>query len=147
MKWILTACLLTTFIISCSGQQAIVDLDFVVGTWQIEDRATYEEWIVQCDQLNGISYKLSDGERMISETLLIRRVGDNVIYEATVPSQNDGKTIPFTLNLDVSDMMSFENPAHDFPQKIQYQRISNDKILVHVLGPDDKGFSYHIVKQ
>ena len=73
--------------------------------------------------------------------------GDQVVYEATVPNQNQGKTVPFTLNPNISDTLSFENPAHDFPTRIQYIPKSDDEVFVRVLGSDGKGFSYVMVRK
>lgn len=72
---------------------------------------------------------------------------NKVIYEATVPDQNEGKAIPFTLNNDIKEYLSFENIEHDFPKKIQYKRINEDEIEVTVLGDEGKGFTYKQLKQ
>ncbi len=136
--------LLTT---SCQGQSKLDDLLFLKGNWKIEGKSTFEEWSYKENQFTGASYKMNDGNKIITETLQISIVDDTIVYEANVPSQNGGKTIPFVLNTSVSDMLSFENLNHDFPKKIQYKKITDAKILVHVLGEDDKGFSYHIIKQ
>ncbi|MFT5166336.1 MAG: hypothetical protein ACI8P3_001567 [Saprospiraceae bacterium] len=41
---------------------------------------------------------------------------------------------------------SFENPAHDFPEKIIYQFLSTTQFFVQVLGEKDKGFSFKMDK-
>lgn len=60
---------------------------------------------------------------------------------ATVPNQNNRNAIPFILNREITDKLSFENLVHDFPKKIQYQKLSPKEILVKVLGSENKGFS------
>jgi len=99
--------------------------------------------------LEGYSYKIKDGIESRTESLKIRESAGTWIYEATVPNQNDGKTIPFTQNLAEKSILSFENPAHDFPVKIQYKPINKDRFHVSVVGRDNKGFTYFIdrVKQ
>lgn len=146
MRILSTICLLFLFA-SCKENKAS-QLDFLVGTWKMEGKEQYEFW--EKNQKNGLvgnSYKLVDNEKSISETLRIKSVGNQLIYGATVPNQNDGKTIEFILNPDNSEYLSFENANHDFPKKIQYKRISRDSIKVSVLGENEEGFSYIQIKQ
>lgn len=132
---------------SCQGQSKLDDLLFLKGTWKIENKSTFEEWNFKDNQFTGTSYKMNNDTKVITETLLISITDGAIVYEANVPSQNGGKTIPFVLNTSISDKLSFENLNHDFPKKIQYQKITSTKILVQILGEGDKGFSYHIIKQ
>ena len=83
----------------------------------------------------------------MSETLSIKITGHHIVYEATVPDQNEGKSISFTLNDSIKEYLSFENIGHDFPKKIQYRRITKDEIEVSVLGEEGRGFSYRQLKQ
>ncbi|WP_299210801.1 DUF6265 family protein [uncultured Aquimarina sp.] len=136
------------FLNSCIGQTEIKELNFMVGVWKIENKTTYEEWKKEKgDQFIGVSYKLIERIKKVSEHLLIKKINDTIIYQATVPNQNDGKTINFTLNNSITDKLSFENLSHDFPRKIQYQKINDSKLFVQVLDEDDKGFSYYLIRQ
>lgn len=116
---------------------------FLEGTWKLENQEVYEEWkLVEDESLSGISYRLADGEQTITEFLVIRKKREQVIYTATVPTQNEGKGIEFVLNQPDSMTYSFENPEHDFPKKIIYQKRSDTEIYVSVKGQDDQGFSF-----
>ena len=146
MKILSKICLLCLFV-SCN-QDKVSQLDFLIGTWKMEGKDQYEFW--GNDQKNGLvgnSYKIVDNEKKISETLRIKIDGNQLIYQATVLNQNNGKTIEFILNPENSDYLSFENTSHDFPKKIQYKIISADSIKVNVLGENDKGFSFIQIKQ
>jgi hypothetical protein len=146
MKILSAICLLFLFV-SCA-ENKISKLDFLVGTWKMEGKQQYEFWEKnQKDRLIGNSYKLVNNEKIISETLRVKSVENQLIYGATVYSQNDGETIEFILNLNNDEYFSFENANHDFPKKIQYKRISADSIKVSVLGENDEGFSYIQIKQ
>ncbi|WP_298760448.1 DUF6265 family protein [uncultured Psychroserpens sp.] len=122
-------------------------LDFLKGTWKIENKDTYESWEKKEGLYIGSSYKIVNEEKHITETLSIQKLNEEIIYSALVPSQNNGKTISFTLNMEKDDVLSFENLAHDFPKKIQYKKVNDTKIYVKVLGEDDKGFNYFLIKQ
>jgi len=120
----------------------------MIGTWKIEGEDQYEVWETGKDrELVGYSYKFDNNEKSITETLSIKTTDNQIYYEATVPDQNDGRTIRFTLNDEIKSYLSFENMEHDFPKKIQYKRISDEEIEVTVLGDLGKGFSYSQFKQ
>jgi len=137
--------IIVCFISACQAQQTH-NIDVLVGTWKMENKETYEVWEKEKDSLKGHAFSLREGQKQITETLEIEISDHDIIYKATVPNQNEGQTIPFKLNKSVQDLLSFENMTHDFPKKIQYKWINEDRIQVHVLGEDDKGFSYILIK-
>ena len=146
MRILLSICLLC-LLPACSENETS-ELDFLVGTWKIEGKEQYEVWEKnKNNELIGHSYKLNNNQKTISETLTIKKAGNQIIYEATVPDQNEGKTIQFILNTKIKTYFSFENDKHDFPKKIQYKKITDDEILVTVLGDKGEGFSYTQLKQ
>ena len=148
MKNGITLTLFIAMLNSCVAQKNLNDLNFLIGTWKIENKEAFETWEkISEKEFNGESYKTFNGEKKITETLSIKVINDEIVYEATVPNQNNGETIPFKLNSTIEDRISFENLSHDFPKKIQYQKSSETKILVNVFGDDDKGFSFIIIKQ
>lgn len=118
------------------------------GTWKREGKEQYEVWEKRSGrELTGYSFTLKEGQQTITETLTLKRTKDQWVYSATVPDQNEGATIPFTLNPEVDSLLSFENLAHDFPRKIQYKMKDHDHIEVRVLGEGEEGFSYLQVRQ
>ncbi len=146
MKTLTTICILC-LLYACS-ENKLSRADFMVGTWKMEGKEQYEVWESGINnELTGYSYKYSDSQKIITESLSIKILEKTVIFEATVPDQNQGKTIPFTLNNEIEDYLSFENLDHDFPKKIQYKRINENEIEVTVLGNEGKGFSYRQLKQ
>ncbi|MFT5642435.1 MAG: hypothetical protein ACI9A7_002545 [Cyclobacteriaceae bacterium] len=144
MKMASSLILLLFFSFSAIAQ----DYHFLLGTWKVKDKAQFEYWAQSSPgELIGKSYVVKDGEQKISETLSISKEADNVIYRATVLTQNAGVSISFTLNSEEEKVLSFENDAHDFPKKIRYTFIADDQILVEVWGENEEGFSYLMIKQ
>ena len=143
---ILVALMFISF--SACGQNAnLEEVEFLVGTWKIEGKQNYESWAKEDNRLTGQSYKIENGQKVVSETIELKKVENQIVYTAKVFDQNEGKSIPFILKSSKNDLFSFENPTHDFPKKIQYQILNEHKLYVSVLGEDDKGFSYHLIKQ
>ena len=133
---------------SCDSRSKLRDLNFLIGTWQIENKSTFEQWNLGSNyELIGKSYKMKDGVQIITETLFIKELNGSIIYEATVPNQNEGQSIPFTLNRTITDKASFENIEHDFPKKIQYKLIDKSTLFVNVEGEAGQGFSYQMIKK
>lgn len=146
MKALTSICILC-LLIACS-ENKLSRVDFIIGTWKMEGKEQYENWELSNNkELIGYSYTFKDSQKIITETLSIKIYENTVIFEATVPDQNEGKTIPFTLNNEIKDYLSFENTDHDFPKKIQYKRINENEIEVTVLGDEGEGFSYKQLKQ
>ncbi len=134
---------------ACHGQQELTDLQFLLGTWKIAEKDTYEAWDPgEHGQLRGKSYKPNEaGDTLVLETLQISVKNSEVVYEATVSGQNEGQTIGFTLNKAIRGRYSFENDAHDFPKKIQYEKTGDNKLFVRVLGEEGKGFYYDLIRK
>lgn len=146
MKTLTSLCILC-LLLACS-ENKLSRADFIIGTWKMEGKEQYEKWELSNNkELIGYSYTFKDSQKIITETLSIKILENTVIFEATVPDQNEGKTIPFSLNNEIKDYLSFENIDHDFPKKIQYKRINENEIEVTVLGDEGKGFSYKQLKQ
>ncbi|MBX2931397.1 MAG: hypothetical protein KF781_05560 [Chitinophagaceae bacterium] len=120
---------------------------FLQGTWKMDNKEIYEHW----DKLNnhtlkGFSYKLKNNQMIISEYLTIEERNHQIIYTATVINQNNGEGIAFQLTKNDSSFI-FENPTHDFPKKIIYQKLAANEIFVQVSDGKKKGFSYKMMLQ
>jgi hypothetical protein len=139
MKYLIL--LISILIISCS-ENKIETLYLLEGSWQIEGKQQFEKWEKFDGSLQGAGYKLIKEEKQIFEKLSIKVIKGKVVYQATVINQNEGKTISFPLNEMITEYYSFENFEHDFPKKIQYFKLSENKIKVKVLGDNDQGFSF-----
>jgi hypothetical protein len=146
MRVMLICCGLFLFI-SCVNLN-MEAVDFLIGTWKVESKNQYETWVMDSNnELNGHSYQVNENQNIILETIAIKMIDNQMIYEATVPDQNEGQTIQFALNPEIESYFSFENLNHDFPKQIQYHKISDNEIKISVLGDEGKGFSYMLIRQ
>ena len=140
-----------TFIIFCSllscSENKLSEFYFLVGTWKMEGKENYESWEKLDHLFKGQSYKIVDGQQIVTEIIELKSDGNRIIYTPTVFDQNEGKPIQFILLKLDKNVFSFENSDHDFPKKIQYKKQSENELLITVLGENDKGFSYKLIKQ
>lgn len=122
--------------------------NFLEGTWKMEGKEIYERWdLLNNTTMKGVSYVIDEGQTVVFEYLEMQRNKKNVVYTATVPGQNQGKSIAFKMKTPNDDTFTFENSKHDFPKKIVYQRLNNTEISVQVSGKNKNGFSYKMLKQ
>lgn len=82
----------------------------------------------------------------VSEYLEIKKHDNHIVYTASVVNQNQGKAIDFKLTK-TDSTFTFENPNHDFPKKIVYQKLSDTEIFVQVSDENNKGFLYKMTRQ
>jgi hypothetical protein len=120
---------------------------FLQGTWKMENKEAYEHWDrINSNTLKGFSYTVKNRQIAVSEYLEITGSKNEIIYTATVLNQNEGKDINFKLTK-TDSTFTFENPHHDFPKKIVYQKLSDSEISVQVSDGMQKGFAYKMKKQ
>jgi len=121
--------------------------EFLHGTWKMENKEIFERWdLLNENSLKGFSYSFENGQMRVLEYFDISRTKENVVYSATVLGQNNGKSIEF-IQTGFGNAIVFENPNHDSPKKIVYNKISDNELFVEVLGAEGEGFSYKTRKE
>lgn len=119
---------------------------FLKGTWKMENKEIYEHWDKVNDQaLKGFSYKIKDGQMTVSEYLDITQRNNEIVYTAIALNQNQGNGINFKLTT-ADSTFTFENPDHDFPKKIIYQKLNNTDIFVQLSDGKQEGFTYKMTR-
>lgn len=81
-------------------------------------------------------------EEVQVEALLLVRMGADIFYIAR-PRQNE-YPIGFRLVAQTDTEFVFENPTHDFPQRITYLRTAADSFTATIAGPGEDGESQEI---
>jgi hypothetical protein len=108
-------------------------LAWLTGCWS-RARAngmTEEHWMApRGGTMLGMSRTVRDGRTVEYEYLQIRAEAGSLVYEAR-PSGQPSAT--FALEKVAEDMVTFENPSHDFPQRIIYRRTA-DGIAARIEG-------------
>lgn len=114
------------------SQTSIQSLNWLLGDWQYtrQDMVFTEFWSYSMDSTTlegrGIAYK---NNRIVSqEEMRIEQIDRDLYYIVTVKNHNENKAIPFRLTSLTDNSVTFENPDHDFPQKIEYTMINQDSI-------------------
>ena len=121
---------------------------WLAGTWQRVDlpegQSGYERWTHDGAQgFVGVGVAERDGKTIFEEKLRIAPKNGAVYYVADVPE--NAQPVYFKLTELNKNGFSFENPAHDFPQKIVYKR---DEDRLHVrISAGDKASEFEFERQ
>ena len=113
------------------------DLAFMTGCWQFErgGRKVEEHWLAPAGgSLMGVSRTVAGGKTVDHEFLQIRDLPDGLTYIAKPARQAEAS---FKLSSKTADEIVFENPAHDFPQRIRYRKVGADALHARVEGTMD----------
>ncbi len=114
----------------------------IQGKWKLQDKDTYEEWYLNDDNiLEGSSFRIMQGTKVVSEYLKLFKEEDTMYYSAQVLNQNEGKAIRFAFKETKDRCTSYENPEHDFPKRIEYCFVDESTLKVNVSDMGNKGFT------
>ncbi len=113
------------------------NVGWLAGCWANRSGkiTSYELWKKISDTLyEGKSFTIKGDDIAVDETMLLVQRGNDLWYIPTVKNQNDGKQVPFRLTSAENKQLVFENPGHDFPQKITYTQWSADSLVAEISG-------------
>ncbi len=112
-------------------------LAWLQGCWELvsPERTVEEQWLPpRGDSMLGVSRTIRGDSLSEYEFLVVRARGEHIAYE-THPS---GQPPAVFLSRSVSETSAvFENPQHDFPQRIGYQRSGPDSLIAWVEGTQE----------
>ena len=126
-------------LLSSSQGGPLDGLRWLAGCWELRttSRVTLEMWMPPAgDLMLGASRTVSGGAVREFEQLRLRAEGGKLVY-TTMPSGQ--KEASFTSVQVTDSSVTFENPAHDFPQRIIYRRRGADGLTARIEGPGPSG--------
>lgn len=109
------------------------DLSFLTGCWTVEanGRRTDEHWMAPAGgTLLGLSRTVAGNRTTAYEFLQIRDLPDGLTYIAKPGNQPEARFVAIAAP---AGELVFENPSHDYPQRIRY-RLSGDTLHARVEG-------------
>lgn len=111
--------------------------NWLIGEWKnyTEKGEMIETWKQKNDStFVGYSCFLVQKDTVSSETISLEQRGTDLFYIPTVENQNEGKAVLFKKIVSTAKELVFENPRHDFPQKISYTQITEDSLVAEISG-------------
>lgn len=128
--------------LACSPARAqgLEQAAWLAGCWQLEggEPGSVEQWMAPAGgAMLGMARTVRNARLSAYEFLQIReRSGGQLVYVAKPSGQAEAE---FPLVRAAAGELLFENPAHDFPQRIVYQRRADGRLLARIEGRRAQG--------
>jgi hypothetical protein len=110
------------------------DVAWLTGCWDLDRgrRHVVEHWTApEGGTLLGVSRTVADGKTVEYEFLLIRERDGALEYVAKPSGQPEAI---FVASRVTADEVLFENPQHDFPQRIRYKKQPDGGLAARIEG-------------
>ena len=133
---LLIAILLLFAPVAQSGAPSIKDVAWITGCWETtrNGRHITEQWMPpEGGTMMGMARTVASGKTSAWEFLIIREGTRGLDYVGKPSGQAEAT---FTAAHVSGSEVAFENPAHDFPQRIIYRR-SGDALTAITEGPSN----------
>lgn len=105
--------------------QGLESFAWLSGTWEMarpKGGIQLESWVEHNKAtFIGKGLRVTGTDTTLLESLELMADKGYIWYVPTVPDQNEGKPIFFKLISSAKGQYTFENPLHDFPQRIVYR--------------------------
>lgn len=118
-------------------KNGIKKAEWLIGTWENKTPkgSVFETWTkINDHELSGKSYLVKEKDTVVFETIQLVEEQDKLFYIPLVKNQNKGLPVRFTGTATLETHLVFENPHHDFPQKISYTKTKSDSLVAEISG-------------
>jgi len=123
-------------LLAIGSQQAgaIERVGWLQGCWQTSSpqRIIEEHWTAPRGRSMLGAGRTLRGDSLVEYELVVVSERTGVLTYHAHPSGQTGAI--FTARAVADSMVVFENPAHDFPQRVGYRRIGTDSLLAWIEG-------------
>jgi hypothetical protein len=125
-------------------------LQWILGDWRADSGKTIniESWRkVSAKTFEGFGESRTKDSNTPKSTELLRLIEmANELFYIAKPKQNN---LPVAFKLIHCTIKSavFENPEHDFPNKLEYKLTADNKMVVTVSGIKGKSFTLNFIRQ
>lgn len=116
------------------GDAEVERLAWLAGCWERRsgDRVLEEQWMApRGGTMLGMSRLVRGEETLSHEAIRIHERDGALVYAAAPAGQPPAE---FTATSIADAAVVFENPAHDFPQRIIYRHIDGDSLHARIEG-------------
>ena len=113
-------------------------MNWLVGEWEnkMPEGVLTETWTKTNDStFAGKTLFINEKDTLHSEDIILTQKGKTLLYIPTVKGQNDDQPVEFKMTESKTENeFAFENPKHDYPQKIVYKKVSDTNLVATISG-------------
>jgi hypothetical protein len=105
---------------------------WLAGCWQMTrgDQVIEEQWMApRAEVMLAMSRSVRAGRMTASEFVTLRIADGRIVYDANPSGQAPTR---FTATTATADRVVFENPAHDYPKRIAYERKGSNALTAWI---------------
>lgn len=109
---------------------------WLLGSWKnSSDQGTMTEtWTKDnADSYSAKTYFVIGKDTVFRELSRLEETGSNLQCVISIEGENDEKPVTFVMTKQSDNNLVFENPKHDFPNKITYQQ-KGDSVIAEISG-------------
>lgn len=135
-----------------ADERQLTSLAWLEGYWRADagPRIVFERWQRVAGGLEGAGAMADapDGQPQTYEQMRLTLNGDQLQFIVT--GAGNEEPVAFTLTHAGDSRWRFENPEHDFPRRIDYIKISDQRFRAEVSdgsGPEGNGFTLDFHRQ
>jgi hypothetical protein len=113
----------------------VASLAWLAGCWQSEqgEAGSGEHWLPPAGgTMFGVSRTVKNGKTVEFEFVQVRKNVEGQLVFIALPSGQ--KETTFVASAVGKDSVTFENPGHDFPQKVIYRLQPGDRLVARIEG-------------
>src|SRR3954447_6583397 len=108
-------------------------LSFMAGCWT--GPGTYEMWMKpEAGAMMGAGRTVRNGKVVATEFFSVSETAEGIVLN--VQQKLAAKAIPFRVTNVTASSVTFENPEHDFPQRIVYRPQADGSLIGRIEGSD-----------
>jgi hypothetical protein len=130
-----TTVFLAVLAASHAAASDVTALAWMAGCWAPEkgDAGSVEHWLAPAGgTMLGVSRTVKNGETVEFEFMQLRVNAEGKLVFIALPSgQKETTFVALSLG---KESVTFENPQHDFPQKVSYRLESGDRLVGRIEG-------------
>ncbi len=143
MKYKISALIIIGCLIACKNVSTEKNFDqlekmhWLVGEWKnsTSEMDFTEIWKKETDSsYRAESFIVATKDTVFFEHVLLEETNDSLFYRAYNRKEKLSQAISFYATKIDSNLTVFENPKHDYPNKIIYNKINNDSIVATIEG-------------
>lgn len=112
--------------------------NWLLGAWQKQTDTSnlVETWKRENDStLTGTSFFiLNKKDTLHREIIELVEKNNLLIYTSTIFGENNDEPVAFQKTMETETELIFENPKHNYPQKIVYKKISSSQLSATISG-------------
>ena len=129
-------------VVGCTSGERSQSFEFkrLIGLWTSLDTASAqsEQWTQLNDSVfAGSGCVLEKGDTTFFETLEIRLVSGRWTYSAKVGQEQGIQPVVFLMTRQNERLVEFSNDLHDFPKKIGYELLDDNRLQAYIESPRD----------